>query len=1141
MSRNPAILSHVRRMLEMRQAQRLEDVRLLELFLERRDEEAFAEMVRRHGPLVLGVCRRVLRDPHDADDVFQATFFVFARKADSIRKHASLSSWLYGVAYRLSLKCRAGARRRHEREQPFLDHERETGDDVSRLERLAVLDEELQRLPERQRAPLLLCYAEGKSQDEAARELGWSRGTLKRRLERGRDILRDRLTRRGLALSAAGLTQADLLAAVPATLTATTAKLAALMTAPEAIAATAVSAQAALLAKGMMQSMFLGKVKTASALVLMLGLLGIGTGVVARQTFTQPAAPERRQAEAPAREDAKPKRPDQKNARLDADGVPLPEEALARFGSTRLKHGGMIGFLHFMPDGKTLISQGDDCMRVWDVATGRQIRQLPGESGNWRGASPDPDSGLIATTFGTGREGGIRLWDVQRGEAVRTIGAGINTERRVCFSPDGKKLASAGHPHLTRLELWDASTGANLRSWGAEAPVAALAFVPDGKTLITVHGDKIVRFWEVATGKELRRVSVVPNVAKAVGSPNDSLSAVFGMRMALSPNGSLLAVFGTKVYSPTKRDKCVHVIDVANGKEVRQLILPQKLDASNGLGALAFSPDGKALFAGGTDDHLFVWNPATGEELHRYPDGFPRLGALAIAPDGNTLAAAVDNKTIRLFDLKKNQFLFPTAGHLSEVSQVGLASNGKLAATNAREKAICVWDPANGHEIRRLEGTTLEIAADDRTLISQDTNKSVRFWDLASDKELRKLAVGDKPFWGHALSPDGKTLAVMGLDDTIRLHHAVTGKLHSSWKTDGGWVGMAFSSDSNDLIAWSRTHVAHVWDPKTGQERRRFPLNPPIKFPLQATPQGHTLAFAYQAQVSADGRWIAYANRGLVILDVADGQVVLRVDGLADGVGALAFSPDRRTLAWADLMTPTIHLLELATGKERHRFTSEGGRVLALAFAADGNKLISGKQDTTALVWDLTGKLATKDSWGKALTPTELDARWSDLAGDDAVQAYRAIRRLAAAPAQAVPYLRERVKPAPGHDAKQVARWVADLDSNDFQTRAKATSALEQLDQNESVADLYRKTLEGKPSLETGRRLTELLDKQRQVWMNLNPERRRIVRALEVLERAGTTEARRVLATLAQGAPGSYLTATAQAALDRLAKRAATP
>ena len=180
------------------------DRHLLERFTAGRDEAAFAELVRRHGPLVLGVCRRLLRDPNDADDAFQATFLVLARKAASISNRESVSGWLYQVAHNTALKARisAAARRRRERRvgaRPPAD----VLDEVTGRELLAVLDEELQRLPERLRSPLVLCYLQGSTRDEAARQLGWSLATLKRRLEEGRESLRCRLARRGLTLPAA--------------------------------------------------------------------------------------------------------------------------------------------------------------------------------------------------------------------------------------------------------------------------------------------------------------------------------------------------------------------------------------------------------------------------------------------------------------------------------------------------------------------------------------------------------------------------------------------------------------------------------------------------------------------------------------------------------------------------------------------------------------------------------------------------------------------------------------------------------------------------------------------------------------------------------------------------------------------------
>ncbi len=215
------VLHHLRRMASPSATSLESDGHLLEHFVARRDEAAFSALLKRHGAMVLRVCRRILRDGHEAEDAFQATFLILARKAGTIRKQQSLSSWLYSVAYHTAIRARAEAIRRNELPahapcRPAVDPLAE----VSGRELLQVLDEELQHLPEKYRAPLLLCYLEGRTQDEAARQLGWSPQVLRGRVERGRTLLRRRLLRRGLGLSAAlvGTLLEQAPAAVPALL-----------------------------------------------------------------------------------------------------------------------------------------------------------------------------------------------------------------------------------------------------------------------------------------------------------------------------------------------------------------------------------------------------------------------------------------------------------------------------------------------------------------------------------------------------------------------------------------------------------------------------------------------------------------------------------------------------------------------------------------------------------------------------------------------------------------------------------------------------------------------------------------------------------------------------------------------------------
>jgi len=186
-----------------REEQKASDAELLERFVAQRDEMAFANLVHRYGSLVLGVCQRVLGDTHQAEDAFQATFLVLVRRASSLDGRGPLGNWLYAVAYRTATKARMTAARRRARERLAMDSTPEayTADEQAWDELRPILDEELSQLPRKYRAPLVLCYLEGKTQQQAAEELGWPSGSMSRRMNRARQLLRDRLEKRGVATS----------------------------------------------------------------------------------------------------------------------------------------------------------------------------------------------------------------------------------------------------------------------------------------------------------------------------------------------------------------------------------------------------------------------------------------------------------------------------------------------------------------------------------------------------------------------------------------------------------------------------------------------------------------------------------------------------------------------------------------------------------------------------------------------------------------------------------------------------------------------------------------------------------------------------------------------------------------------------
>jgi RNA polymerase sigma factor (sigma-70 family) len=278
-----AVLRHLRRLTSTHGEEQQPDRQLLERFARHRDEDAFAALLRRHGPMVLSVCRSVLHDLHDAEDAFQAAFLLLAQKAGSIHQHESLGGWLYRVAYHVAVKAQAGAARRRARERKT--DPPSTADpvlDLSLRELRGVLYEELGRLPENYRAPLVLCYLEEKTLEEAARLLGWSRGAVKGRLERGRERLRSRLARRGLTLSAglmaAGLAGNSASAKVPVLLANATLVAALVLAAGDRTAATVTSTAVATLIEGASQTMFSSKRNLVTLLMLAVvgGVAGLG-------------------------------------------------------------------------------------------------------------------------------------------------------------------------------------------------------------------------------------------------------------------------------------------------------------------------------------------------------------------------------------------------------------------------------------------------------------------------------------------------------------------------------------------------------------------------------------------------------------------------------------------------------------------------------------------------------------------------------------------------------------------------------------------------------------------------------------------------------------------------------------------------
>ncbi len=319
------VLHHLRQRTNEHQT----DGQLLGRFVERRDEAAFAALVTRLGPMVWGVCRRLLPEYHDAEDAFQAAFLVLARKAGSVRPRELVGNWLYGVASNVALKARAlaGKRRARERQVTEMPEPEAVEQDLWR-DLQPLLDRELSRLPDKYRVPVVLCDLEGKTHKEAARLLGCPEGTLSARLSRARALLAKRLTRHGLVVSAGVLAvllcQKATAAYVPAAVIASTVKAGTLFAAGQA-ATGAISSQAAVLSEGVLKAMLLAKLKLLAVVVLTVGVLTGGLGVCAYRSLCAAGQPAVAQALPNAQTSSQPPAPPATEPKKSASDMPADE------------------------------------------------------------------------------------------------------------------------------------------------------------------------------------------------------------------------------------------------------------------------------------------------------------------------------------------------------------------------------------------------------------------------------------------------------------------------------------------------------------------------------------------------------------------------------------------------------------------------------------------------------------------------------------------------------------------------------------------------------------------------------------------------------------------------------------------------
>lgn len=616
------IIQHLGRIVLRSNGAGLTDGQLLSRYIEARDENAFAALVKRHGPMVWGVCRRLLNQ-HDAEDAFQATFLVLVRKAATIIPREMIANWLYGVAYRTARRVKVTAAKRYRKEKQIVQMPEAAVDETDLWADLRpLLDQELSRLPDKYRAVIVLCDLEGKTRHQAAGQLRLAQGTVASRLTRARAMLAKRLARHGLTMSggtlAALLTQNVASAVVPGPVVTFTIKAASAFAAGQATASGLISAKAVALAEGVLKTMFLTKLKIGAAVLLVLLAICIGVGTVAPGVVAQDPADKKTEA---------------------------PKDTWEPAGVLEHKHAVLC--VVFGPDQFLLASDEGVKLRAWDVGAKKEV---PFNEGFDREdlekeidyTTVNKDHCMItAMTYAADNswvsfraKKGLHLAGPPSIEDGKAKGVGPGTgsgTSPLAIASDGKTYAIVGSdPNIVMMFTyevdWDrnrAKTTHGAVCKGHEDEPLCAAFSPDNSLLVTGSADKTARTWDPTSGNEKHVL-------------RGHMESIFVV--AFSPDGKQIATGG--------KDGLVKLWDASTGKE------QASLKGHSVVRCLAFSPDGKTLVSGGEDETVRIWDAKTGAEQAVSRDHKGTVFTVAFSRDGSLLASGGTDKTIRLWKKK---------------------------------------------------------------------------------------------------------------------------------------------------------------------------------------------------------------------------------------------------------------------------------------------------------------------------------------------------------------------------------------------------------------------------------------------------------------------------------------------------------